>query len=133
MTLPFALPDWLPWWLPIVLAVPLLLYVLALLVMPFAVLGVKSRLDTIDLRLDEIQGEIRSLSLRMREPSARRHDFDDAYVDPPGTRRAEPSVDASRPPIPPSATRPPLGRPHAGPSGGETGSGRAEPRLNWPR
>ena len=66
MTLPFTLPDWLPWWLPIVLLVPALLYVLALLVMPFAVLGVKARLDTIDLRLDEIQGEIRSLALSLR-------------------------------------------------------------------
>ncbi len=125
MTLPFALPDWLPWWLPIVLIVPGLLYLLALLVMPFAVLGLKSRLDTIDLRLDEIQGEIRSLSLRMREPSAGRGDFDDDYVDPPGmkagTRRAEPSDVRQRPPIPPA---PPPDR---------SQSGRAEPRLNWPR
>jgi len=109
MTLPFALPDWLPWWVPIVLIVPALLYLLALLVMPFAVLGVKSRLDAIDLRLDEIQGEIRSLSLRMREPSGGRAERDDLYVDPPD--RARP-----RPPIPPAAP-----------------AGRAEPRLNWPR
>lgn len=126
MTLPFALPDWLPWWLPIVLLVPLLLYVMALLVMPFAVLSVKSRLDTIDLRLDELQGEIRSLALRMREPSGRGRDFDDTYVAPPGQRRVNPAIDGARPPIPPavSSARPPTP---------EAGSGRAEPRLNWPR
>lgn len=126
MTLPFALPDWLPWWLPIVLLVPFLLYVMALLVMPFAVLSTKSRLDTIDLRLDGLQGEIRSLALRMREPSSERSGFDSAYVAPPGPRRKDPSVDGGRPPIPPatSAVRP---------SAADVGSGRAEPRLTWPR
>ena len=126
MMLPFTLPDWLPWWLPIALFVPLALYTLALLVMPFAVLGVKSRLDAIDLRLDEIQGEIRSLSLRMREPTGRQHGTDDGYVDPPQSRRAAPSFDGPRPPIPPAAAQ---GRPN----NVEPGPGRAEPRLNWPR
>jgi hypothetical protein len=123
MTLPFALPDWLPWWVPIVLIVPGLLYLLALLVMPFAVLGVKSRLDAIDLRLDEIQGEIRSLALRMREPSGMQADRDDLYVDPPAPRRPTAARDDARPPIPPAI--PPASRPQSG--------GRAEPRLNWPR
>ena len=57
MTLPFTLPDWLPWWVPIVLLVPALLYVLAFLFMPFSVIGVKSRLEVIEARLDEIQGD----------------------------------------------------------------------------
>lgn len=126
MTLPFALPDWLPWWLPIMLLVPLLLYVMALLVMPFAVLSVKSRLDTIDLRLDELQGEIRNLTLRMREPSGQRQDFDDAYVAPPGQRRMIPTLDGGRPPIPPAVAP-------ARPSTTQTVPGRAEPRVNWPR
>ncbi len=129
MTLPFTLPDWLPWWLPIVLLVPALLYVLALLVMPFAVLGVKARLDTIDLRLDEIQGEIRSLALRMREPSAGWPNRDEEYVDPPGDRRA--AAEARRPPIPPAAVadRAQTGRTSAD----RTPADRAEPRLHWPR
>ncbi len=126
MTLPFTLPDWLPWWLPIALFVPLALYGLALLVMPFAVLGIKSRLDAIDLRLDEIQGEIRSLSLRMREPTDRQRESNDGYVDPPLSRHATPSFDGQRPPIPPAVTQ---GRSH----NVEPGPGRAEPRLNWPR
>ena len=65
MTLPFTLPDWLPWWVPIVLLVPALLYALAFLFMPFSVIGVKSRLEVIEARLDEIQGEIRHLALRL--------------------------------------------------------------------
>ena len=69
MSLPFTLPDWMPWWVPIVLLVPAILYGLAFLFMPFSVIGVKGRLETIEARLDEIQGEIRSLVLRMPEPS----------------------------------------------------------------
>lgn len=137
MTMPFILPDWVPWWLPMVLLVPLALYVLALLVMPFAVLGVKSRLDAIDLRLDEIQGEIRSLALRMREPTAKPRDADAGYVDPPGMRPVRPNDDRPRPPIPPAVplARSPTARatPTNEPMSGRPISGRAEPKLNWPR
>ena len=55
-----------PWWVPIVVLVPAILYALAFLLMPFSVFGLKGRLDTIEARLDEIQGEIRSLVLRCR-------------------------------------------------------------------
>lgn len=54
MTLPFTLPDWLPWWVPILFLVPALLYALAFLFMPFSVIGVKSRLEAVEARLDEI-------------------------------------------------------------------------------
>jgi len=122
MNLPFTLPEWMPWWVPIALIVPALLYGLAFLIMPFAVLGLKSRLDRIDVRLDEIQGEIRSLSLRLREPAGPRRDPDELYVDPP-----------ARPPIPPAPISPTLRAPTEdlrAPGGREE---RAEPRLNWPR
>jgi hypothetical protein len=76
MSLPFTLPAWMPWWVPILLLVPAILYGLAALLMPFSVLGVKGRLEAIEDRLDEIQGEIRSLALRMPEPS-RALDFED--------------------------------------------------------
>ncbi len=117
MTFPFVLPDWLPWWVTLVLIVPCMLYGLALLVMPFAVLGVKSRLDAIDLRLDEIQGEIRALSLRMREPVERRQGSDEVTIDPP-----------SRPPIPPAH---PLWS--TGSRGAAADGVRTEPRLSRPR
>ena len=58
------LPDWVPWWVPLVLLLPALLYGLAFLFMPFSVIGLKSRLETIEARLDEIQTDLRHLSLR---------------------------------------------------------------------
>ena len=67
MTFPPTLPDWLPWWLAIAVLVPALIFLLAFLAMPFNVFGVKSRLEQIDARLDEIQGEIRALALRLPE------------------------------------------------------------------
>ena len=68
MNLPFPVPDWLPWWALLLVVVPALLYVLAFLFMPFSVIGVKGRIDVLEARLDEIQHEIRQLSLRMPEP-----------------------------------------------------------------
>ncbi|HEY7578513.1 MAG TPA: hypothetical protein VH855_13035 [Acetobacteraceae bacterium] len=139
MTFPYALPDWLPWWVPIVLLVPALLYALAFLFMPFSVIGVKSRMEVIEARLDEIQGEIRHLSLRLPEVS-RAADYDEIYAPDPRAemRRAQP--DMTRPPIPPASheledrepreptTRVSQREPDRRPAGG-----RAEPKLDWPR
>src|SRR5271165_933468 len=100
MTLPFALPDWLPWWVPIVLLVPALLYALAFLFMPFSVIGVKSRLEVIEARLDEIQGEIRHLALRL--PEAGRVDYDEIYAPEPTPQPRRTPV-MTRPPIPPAS------------------------------
>src|SRR5271165_2130410 len=101
MTMPFALPDWVPWWVPMVLLVPALLYALAFLFMPFSVLGVKTRLEVIEARLDEIQQEIRHVALRLpMGPQA--VDFEDVYAPISQMHRREPSV-GDRPPIPPSA------------------------------
>ena len=54
-----ALPDWLPTWVPLVVLVLASLWGLALLSMPFSVFGVKSRLEMIEARLDEILGGVR--------------------------------------------------------------------------
>jgi hypothetical protein len=102
MTLPFSLPDWVPWWVPMVLLVPTLLYALAFLFMPFSVLGVKSRLEAIEMRLDEIQYQLRVISSGV--PTTHNEmDFEDVYA-PVSTRstRQEPTV-SDRPPIPPTA------------------------------
>jgi hypothetical protein len=141
MTLPFTLPDWMPWWVPIVLLVPAILYGLAFLFMPFSVIGVKGRLETIEARLDEIQGEIRSLALRMPEPS-RALDFDEVYAQDAPPRPAAPRVPA-RPPIPPAShelddidTPRDAGRLGLGRSAARAEPrppSRAEPRLDWPR
>jgi hypothetical protein len=154
MTLPFALPDWLPWWVPLLLLVPALLYALAFLFMPFSVIGVKGRLDVIEARLDEIQGEIRSLALRLREPGIGDHrgaDFEEVYAPRPEDAARRTPQTAARPPIPPAAheleeqaprapTQGWAGRqqqrrdaPRPAAANRAEGTGRAEPRLDWPR
>ena len=81
----FTLPDWLPPWVQIVLTAAVVLLLLMFAAMPFSVFGVKGRLDLIEARLDELQGEIRNLALRLPEP-------DDETGRP------------LRPPIPPAAS-----------------------------
>ncbi len=130
MTSPLPLPDWVPWWVHLVILIAMLLFGLMFLLMPFAVFGVKGRLELLDARLDEIQGEIRSLSLRLPEPGQ-----DDAVSLPGRPRFADPVGNAGagryvspagydaygnqRPPIPPAPQD--RGSPPASP--------RTEPRL----
>jgi hypothetical protein len=154
MSIPFALPDWMPGWLPFVVLIPVLLYGLTFIAIPFAVFGVKGRLDLLEARLDEIQGEIRLLSLRLPEVS--RAD---------GSEAASLRAGASRPPIPPAFNAARLrdaapqsdrsalpgdnaGGRRWGPEEEDPAQGtdrpasrrrtaerpdRAEPRLDWPR
>ncbi len=68
-----GLPSWVPWWLPLLVLVPGVVWLLAMLPMPFAVLGQRSRLEGIEVRLDELQAEIRSLALRLPEPDPSSH------------------------------------------------------------
>jgi hypothetical protein len=146
MILPFSFPPWVPWWVPVAVLVPALLYGLFFLAMPFAVFGVKSRLDVLEARLDEIQGEIRALALRLPEPDRGGDD-----ETPPRARREAPP----RPPIPPAPVLPPsVARAQAGPDGGDRvpamradrdeprrrappppppPARRSEPRIDWPR
>jgi hypothetical protein len=100
MTLPFPLPDWVPPWVPVVVLVLGLLWALAFLFVPFSVLGTRSRLESIEARLDEIQGEIRSLALRMPEPGPMRA-IETHYAEPPPRRALEMDTPPARPPIPP--------------------------------
>ena len=124
MTLPFALgtlplPDWMPPWLPLLLAIPALLYALLLVSVPFSVFGLRARLDGIEERLDEIQGEIRSLSLRL----------------PASDEEIGTSVlRAGRPPVPPARER--YRREDAALEEDERpyrAESRPEPRIEWPR
>ena len=105
MTMPFALPPWLPWWVPILVLVPAILYALLFLLMPFSVIGVKGRLDIIEARLDELQGEIRTLSLRLGEPSRHAYSPDENAYDNnplPAPRPAQAAGSMNRPPVPPA-------------------------------
>ncbi len=124
MTLPFALgtiplPDWMPPWLPLLLAIAVLLYALLALSVPFSVFGLRARLESIEERLDEIQGEIRALSLRL--PAA-----DDEV--------GASMLRTGRPPVPPARDR--FRRADAEPDGDgrqQRAEPRAEPRIEWPR
>ena len=99
MTPPFTLPDWAPPWVGFVILVVAGLFCLAFLLMPFSVFGLKGRLDAVDARLDEIQGEIRNLVLRL--PERARTDYEIEAEQP--RRWAEPQP---RPPIPPRSPSP---------------------------
>lgn len=126
MTLPFALPDWLPWWVPVVVLIPVLLYFAVFLMVPFSVFGVKGRLDLIEARLDEIQGEIRTLSLRLPESGRQ----GDAPPVPPATappRRARAAHDEDESWEDAEDIRETPARRPRGPRD------RSEPRLDWPR
>lgn len=112
MTSPFPLPDWVPWWVHVALLLALLFVLVMFALMPFSVFGTKSRLETIEIRLDEIQAEIRSLSLRLPEDAG---PGDDEMI---GVRRRD---GLRMPPIPPAPRQPPRREP-ARPS-------RTEPRL----
>ncbi len=136
------LPDWLPWWAPIVIIVPLALFAIAFLLMPFSVFGVKSRLDEIQQRLDDIQTEIRSLALRLPDPGHGPflRDDDSMYVSPPPMPPQPDYTSYARPPIPPAASEPlplraapPASRPVAAARPSAPPAPRAEPRLDWPR
>jgi hypothetical protein len=133
MTSPLPLPEWFPWWVQLAILIAALLFGLMFLLMPFAVFGVKGRLDMLEARLDEIQGEIRSLALRLPEP-----DPDDALAMPGRThfggqgghagssRHADPDYDdygSQRPPIPPAPQDRGL------PPGPPRARARTEPRL----
>src|SRR5689334_19846138 len=94
------LPDWLPWWVPLALLVPALLWALSFLFMPFSVFGVKSRLELIEARLDEIQNEMRHMALRLPTGGVPGHDYDEVF--PARAQDRPPERVISRPPIPPA-------------------------------
>lgn len=153
------LPDWVPAWVQLALLILGILFALAFLMMPFSVFGVKARLEALELRLDEIQGEIRSLALRLPEPDrvyddglraagrdggpragGRPYEVEDTAMrgtprEPPMNREPSPVPRgaAARPPIPPASWTPDgvVRRPiGAAPSRGEEPPrGKSEPRL----
>ena len=136
MPIPITFPDWMPWWLQLIAVVVAILFGLAFLFMPFSVFGVKSRLEAVEARLDEIQGEIRSLALRLPEPGRGAGLDDDGVV----LRAASPIQPVrAQPPIPPAAWEtearerdslsPTL---RAASRVSESARGRAEPRLGRP-
>ncbi|MGI4978258.1 MAG: hypothetical protein ACRYG6_15065 [Janthinobacterium lividum] len=125
MELPFAFPDWVPWWVQTLLVVAGVLFALAFLLMPFAVFGVKSRLDSLELHLEELGVELRSLSLRLPDRGVSR-DLATNWTDPVPEPVTPHDALPSRPPIPPA----PRTRDVAPDLSGRTGARRTEPRFD---
>ena len=116
-----AVPG-LPEWTGLLALLLVVLAAASFLLMPFSVFGVKGRLDSLEAQLDEIQGELRQLALRLPEPAGRRAlPVGDGWEDPPSLRRGRAETDSrplrAGPPIPPPPAEP------------ERRSVRQEPRL----
>jgi hypothetical protein len=106
-----AVPG-LPGWTGFVALLLLALFVVAFLLMPFHVIGVKGRLDQIEARLDDLHAELRALALRLPEATRRGSArAEEDWADPP--LRMPPARDVvvrATPPVPPPAERPERGR-----------------------
>ncbi|GCE89793.1 hypothetical protein MSKU15_1394 [Komagataeibacter diospyri] len=56
-------PEWMPAWAQAVLLVGGILFALVWLLVPFAVFGVKGRLDNLAIQLDDLQAELRVIAM----------------------------------------------------------------------
>jgi hypothetical protein len=134
-TLPFTLPDWLPAWAFLLLALPVLLYALVFIIMPFSVFGVKARLDGLEAQLNEIHEELRYLANRsappMRSVMTDEQDFDTLpQFNRLKTARATPPVQQPAPPPIPPAPLTPMVEPREQPRLPQRPARRTEPRLD---
>jgi hypothetical protein len=84
---PLSLPDWLPWWALVAVLAPVALYLAMFLLMPFQTFGLRGRIRELELRIDALHEELRSMTLRLPERGL------DPYDDPPPR---------AAPPIPPA-------------------------------
>jgi len=82
MNLPF-LPDWMPGWAILALAVPVLLWCLAFLLVPFSVIGLKARIESLEGQVEAMHEDVRLMAMRATGalPPAARHL--DPYEDAP--------------------------------------------------
>ena len=88
-----SLPDWLPWWGVVGLLVPAALYLALFLMMPFSTFGLRGRLREMEMRLDAVHEDVRSLTLRLPDRGG---------VDMYGNLTAMDQAPLDRPPIPPA-------------------------------
>lgn len=63
-------PQWMPAWAQAVLLVGGMLFILLWMLVPFAVFGVKGRLDNLAIQLDDLQAELRVLALGLNSGQA---------------------------------------------------------------
>jgi hypothetical protein len=114
MNLPFTLPDWMPSWALLLLALPALLWILAFLLVPFSVFGVKARLEALENQIDAMHEDLRMMAMRASGvlPPAARHT--DTYDDVPDFGALKKSRAGFSPPMveePPPPRRAPIPQP----------------------
>jgi hypothetical protein len=115
MNLPLMLPAWIPGWVVLILALPVLLYVLAFLLMPFSVFGVKARIESLEAQIDSLHEELRTMAMRasgILPPSSTELD---PYEDMPNFGRLKKSQRGYTEPAEPVMT-PPTIRPVVSPA-----------------
>jgi hypothetical protein len=104
LTLPFTLPAWLPPWAFLLLAVPVLLYALLVLIMPFSTFGLKHRFDRLESQLEDIQEELRQLA--NRKPARGNRPLEEDPYEFPNFSRTKPARPPEPAPQPPPTFRP---------------------------
>jgi hypothetical protein len=135
-TLPFTLPAWLPDWAFLLAILPVLLYALVFLVMPFSVFGVKSRLEAIEAQLDSLHEEMRYLANKSPSPTAKMLADDQDFDTFPhfgrlkSARQAAQAATQQQPPPIPPAPLTPTPEPRLAPRLPQRPARRTEPRLD---
>lgn len=117
MSLPF-LPDWLPGWAILALTVPVVLWCLAFLLVPFSVIGVKARLEALEEQMEAMHEELRLMAMRASGALTTTARQLDPYDDVPqfnvlkrGQAAAEPELPRRAPiPTPQPSAHPPRER-----------------------
>lgn len=126
-----GLPDW----ANLVVLVLGLMIVLAWVLMPFSVFGVKGRIEALEARLEVIHEELRQLNLRIAQAGGRPAPDYGMPAEAPTLRRAEtilPPEPRATPPIPPPPVMPERAGRHAATAPLRPEQGRAEPSLPQP-
>ncbi|OYV40585.1 MAG: hypothetical protein B7Z81_01920 [Acidocella sp. 20-61-6] len=139
-SLPFALPDWMPGWVFLILALIGLLWLLAFLLMPFSVIGVKSRIEALEAEVASLREDLRLMGMRASGalPSVSRVESYDDVPNFGSLKRAQ--AKPAEPPELPARTRPPIITPEprippappAGYAETKTSYGAPEPRFAPP-
>lgn len=133
MNLPFTLPVWMPGWLFLILAVVILLWGLAFLLVPFSVIGLKARLEALESQVESMHEDLRVMAMRASGalPPAARHL--EAYEDVPFNtfKRGRPApAEQDRAPIPTPTPSSPRAHERLTPLPPSSTRPRREPRLD---
>ncbi len=130
LNLPSMLPAWLPSWAFLLLALPILLWALAFLLMPFSVFGVKARLESLEEQVASLHEELRIMALRasggLPPPPSEFHPYDEVpnfsrlkkapTVQPVSHRHEEPVMPPPRPAHPAPRPAEPAPAPRGAPA-----------------